>query len=123
MKDRLQGRLSLELRERAKRFGSGGIRLFVSLPKQHEEVRILARQLIRSATSVAAHTQEASRARSNDEFKSKLGGALQEADESVLWLEYLREVCQLSNPEILRLEKEANEIIAIFTTIIKRTTS
>lgn len=123
MDGKFQGRLSLELRERAKRFGSGGIRLFISLPKQHEEVRVLARQLIRSATSVAAHSREASRARSNAEFKSKLGGALQEADESALWLEYLREDCQQSDPEILLLEKEANELIAIFTTMIRPTAS
>jgi hypothetical protein len=36
---------------------------------------------------------EASRARLNEEFFSKLGGALQEADETLLWLELLREGC------------------------------
>jgi len=41
---------------------------------------VLGKQLLRSGTSVAAHTREASRARSEDEFVSKLGGALQEAD-------------------------------------------
>ena len=84
-----QGRLSKEFRDRTKTFASGIIRLFVKLPKGREEVRVLGKQLLRSGTSVAAHVREASRARSDEEFVSKLGGALQEADESQLWLELL----------------------------------
>ena len=81
-----QGRLPMEFRERTKKFASATIRLFVALPKGRDEVRILGKQMLRSGTSVAAHVREASRARSDDEFVSKLGGALQEADESALWL-------------------------------------
>lgn len=50
-----QGRLSIEFRERTKRFASATIRLLVDLPKQREEVRILGKQLLRAGTSVAAH--------------------------------------------------------------------
>jgi four helix bundle protein len=71
-----QGRLPVEFRDRTKRFAVDVIRLFVKLPKQRDEVRILGKQFLRSATSVAAHTREACRARSADEFVSKLGGAL-----------------------------------------------
>jgi four helix bundle protein len=80
------GRLSEEFRDRTKQFASSSIRFFVALPKEREEVRVLGKQLLRAGTSVAAHAREASRARSNDEFVSKLGGALQEADESQLWM-------------------------------------
>jgi len=52
---------------------------------------------------------------------AKLGGALQEADESQLWLEYLREDCQIEAEKTLPLESEAHELIAIFVTMIKRT--
>ena len=76
----------MEFRERTKKFASATIRLFVALPKGRDEVRILGKQMLRSGTSVAAHVRESSRARSNEEFLSKLGGALQEADESALWL-------------------------------------
>ena len=76
----------MEFRERTKKFASATIRLFVALPKGRDEVRILGKQMLRSGTSVAAHVREVSRARSDDEFVSKLGGALQEADESALWL-------------------------------------
>lgn len=81
----------------------------------------MARQMLRSGTSVAAHVREASRARSDDEFVSKLGGALQEADETQLWLELLREDCGISLAQTTPLEKEADELIAIMTTMIKRT--
>jgi four helix bundle protein len=116
-----QGRLSTEFRNRTKAFAAGVIRLFVKLPKAREEVRILGKQLLRSGTSVAAHTREASRARSDDEFVSKLGGALQEADESALWLELLREECGIASADTLPMEKEADELMAIFTTMINKT--
>jgi len=64
---------------------------------------------------------EASRARSDEEFVSKLGGALQETDESVLWLELLREECGIDPSLTKPLEKEADELMAIMTTMINRT--
>ena len=102
-------------------FASSIIRLFVTLPKSREEVRVLGKQLLRSGTSVAAQVREASRARSDEEFVSKLGGALQEADESALWLELLREDCGVEPAATKPLEAEASELIAIFTTMINRT--
>jgi four helix bundle protein len=117
----MAGRLPDEFRQRVKQYAARTIRLFVKLPKGREEVRVLGKQLLRSGTSVAAHVREASRARSDEEFASKLGGALQEADESQLWLELLREECGIA-PELTQpLEKESSELIAIFTTMIIRT--
>lgn len=116
-----QGRLSTEFRNRTKAFAASVIRLFVKLPKSREEVRVLGKQLLRSGTSVAAHTREASRARSDEEFISKLGGALQESDESSLWLELLREECGTAPTATLPLEKEADELMAIMTTMINKT--
>ena len=114
-------RLPEEFRNRTKLYASAAIRLFVKLPKQREEVRILGKQLLRSGTSVAAHVREASRARSDAEFTSKLGGALQEADETALWLELLREECAVDASQTKPLETESSELIAIFTTMINRT--
>ena len=116
-----QGRLSVEFRERTKKFAAATIRLFVKLPKAREEVRVVGKQLLRSGTSVAAHVREASRARSDEEFVSKLGGALQEADESQMWLELLREECGTAPADTLPMEKEADELMAIRTTMINRT--
>ncbi len=60
-------RLSQELRDRTKKFSSSIIRLFESLPIQRYAVQVLGKQLLRSGTSLAAHTREASRARSDAE--------------------------------------------------------
>lgn len=116
-----EGRLPQEFRDRSKRFAATVIRLYVKLPKQHEEVRVCGKQMLRAGTSVAAHVREASRARSEAEFVSKLGGALQETDETQLWLELLHEECHIEPSSTRPLEQEAHELIAIMTTMIRRT--
>jgi four helix bundle protein len=114
-------RLSPELRDRTKRYASAVIRLYVRLPRTRKEVEVVGHQLLRAGTSVAAQIREASRARSNAEFCSKLDGALQEADESQLWLELLQEDCRIDAEKIDPLHREADELIAIFATIVRRT--
>lgn len=52
---------------------------------------MIGHQLLRSGTSVTAHAREASHSRSDAEFASNIDGLLQEADESLLWLELLHE--------------------------------
>jgi four helix bundle protein len=113
-------RLSEELRGRTKRFASAVIQFYIALPKEREEVRVLGNQLLRSGTSVAAHAREASRARSDSEFCSKLDGLLQEADESQLWLELLRDDCDISGDQADPLWREADELMAIFTTMVAK---
>jgi len=113
-------RLSEELRGRTKQYASAVIRCYVKLPKEREEVRVLGKQLLRSGTSVAAHAREASRARSDGEFCSKLDGLLQEADESQLWLELLRDDCKIAGEEMEFLLRETNELLAIFTSMVSK---
>ncbi len=113
-------RLSEELRQRTKNYASAVIRLYVELPKARDEVRIRGNQLLRSGTSVAAHAREGSRARSDSEFCSKLDGLLQEADESQLWIELLRDDCNIRGEEIDKLHQETVELLAIFTTIVSK---
>ena len=114
-------RLSEDLRQRTKRYASAIIRLYVALPKQRKEVEVLGHQLLRSGTSVAAHIREASRARSDAEFCSKLDGLLQEADESQLWLELLRDDCGIQSDSSKELHQETGELIAIFTAMVTST--
>jgi four helix bundle protein len=113
-------RLSIELRDRTKRYASAAIRFYSALPRQRKEVEVLGHQLLRSGTSVAAHAREASRARSDAEFCSKLDGLLQEADESSLWIELLRDDCNIHGDATDRLYQESNELIAIFATITSK---
>lgn len=115
-----RGRLPQEFRDRTKRFGAMAIRLYVKLPKNREEVVVCGKQMLRAGTSVASHVREASRARSDAEFISKLGGALQECDETELWLEYLREECAIDSSLTTPGESEADQLISIMTTMIKK---
>ena len=113
-------RLSEELRGRTKNYASAIIRFHLKLPKESEEVRVLAKQLLRSGTSVAAHAREASRARSDSEFCSNLDGLLQEADESQLWLELLRDDCAIISKQLENLLRETGELMGIFITMVSK---
>jgi len=113
-------RLGEELRGRTQQYASPIIRFYVKLPREREEVRVLGKQLLRSATSVAAHSREASRARSDSEFCSKLDGLLQEADESQLWLELLRDDCGIAGGQMDHLLRETNELLALFTSMVSK---
>ena len=114
-------RLSEDLRAKTKAVASSVIRLYIDLPKNRREVEVIGHQLLRSGTSIASHAREASRSRSDAEFCSKLDGLLQEADESLLWLELLREDCNISSDLILKTHREISELIAIFITMISKT--
>jgi len=106
-------------RARTKCYASVTVRFYISLPKNREEVSVLGRQLLRSGTSVAAQYREASRARSDAEFVSKIECCVQEADESMLWLELLRDDCGIRDDRLDLLLKESDELIAIFVTMAK----
>jgi four helix bundle protein len=113
-------RLDENLRQRTKAFASSIIHAYIRLPKYREEVAVLGKQMLRSGTSVASHAREASRARSDAEFCSKLDGLLQEADETQLWLELLIEDCNISDTALPVIHREAGELLAIFTTIVSK---
>lgn len=112
-----------ELRLRTRRFAGRVVRLYIALPLRRGEVAVLGKQMIRSGTSVAANYREASRARSRNEFISKIEQCAQEADETLLWLELLRDDCGVNLSEITALWQEADELIAIFVTMAKNTKS
>ena len=97
------------------------VRLYSGLPKGRNEIDVIGHQLLRSGTSVAAHITEASRARSTAEFSSKINGALQEADESQLWIEVLREECGMKGATIDALHRETGELISILVALAKNT--
>jgi four helix bundle protein len=111
-----------ELRDRTKSFALRIIRLYVALPKT-AEAQVIGRQVLRSGTSIGAHYREASRARSDAEFVSKIGIALQELDETAYWLELLLEAEIVPAGRLEALQQETGELIAIFTTVVKKVKS
>ena len=108
-----------EFRVRTKKFASDTIGLYCDLPKTRTEVQVVGRQLLRAGTSVAANYREASRSRSAADFISKIETCAQEADETQLWLELLKESCGIGNKLLDQLWQEADELIAIFVTMSK----
>ena len=93
--------------------------MYSSLPKT-TEVQVMGKQVLRSGTSVGANYREAYRARSKAEFIAKLGDCLKELDESSYWFELLDESGVVSSVTLAPLQKECNELLAIFTTIAKK---
>jgi four helix bundle protein len=79
--------------------------------------KVVVKQLVRAGTSVGSNYCASQRARSDKEFISKMNIVLEEADECVFWLEIINEK-QWFDVEILL--KEANELTAIFVTILKK---
>jgi four helix bundle protein len=71
-------------------------------------------QLIRASASVAANYRAAGLARSRKEFIAKLGVVIEEADECVLWLEYIRTLSSPKGPEPAALVDEASQLLRIF---------
>jgi four helix bundle protein len=113
-------RKHVELRNRTKAFSLRIVRLCDSLPSRRSS-NVIATQLLRSGMSVAANYRAAGRARSKAEFIAKLGIVVEEADESVFWLELLVDAEIVSAKRLEPLLTEANELLAIFSA--SRTTS
>jgi len=108
----------VDLKTRTKDLALRVIRLYAALPKSTES-QVVGKQLLRSGTSVGAQYREACRARSNAEFVSKLGGALQELDETSYWMELLVEASIVPHAKLEPLLDEANQLTAILTTCAK----
>lgn len=105
---------SQELIDRSQNFALQIIHLADSLPNKRS-ADIIARQIIRSATSVGANYRAACRSRSHAEFVSKMHDVQEEADETQFWLETLYKSNSISEGRFKDLWKEASELTAIFT--------
>ena len=108
----------VDLKQRTKAFALRIIRLYTKLPES-QVAQVIGKQILRSGTSVGAHYREAARARSTAEFVSKLGGGLQELDESQYWMELLEAAKIVPARKLKDLLKETDELLAILTTCSK----
>lgn len=109
-----------DLLPRTKMFARRIIRLYCALAKNDTVAQVLGKQALRSGTSVGANYREANRARSKPEFISKMGDCLKEADETLYWLELMMDENVVPSRRLTPLADEANELVAIFITILKR---
>lgn len=102
-----------EMAERTKQFALGILRLAETLPHNRSGMTI-GNQIVRSGTSVAANYRAALRGRSKAEFISKIGTVLEEADESLFWLEMIEDAGLLTPAAITELKTEADALVRIF---------
>ena len=108
-----------ELQIRTKKFALEIIR-FVELLPNNRVGWTFTDQIIRSSTSVAANYRAVCRAKSDRDFINKIGTVIEEADETLFWLEMIEESEILKQEsKILSLKHEANELTAIFVSSIK----
>lgn len=107
-----------QLEKRTKIFSITIIKLSCSLPNTPES-RVIRNQITKSGTSIGANYREANRARSKADFSNKISIAESEASETVYWLEIIEELEWAENQTLQNTIKEANELLAIFTSIGK----
>ena len=101
-----------KLKLRTKNFAVEIVKYYRNLPKT-EEAKIIGKQLLRSATSIAANYRAVCRARSDAEFFAKLSIVVEEADETLLWLELIIESELIKDDKTKQLYQEALEILSI----------
>ncbi|AWI10427.1 four helix bundle protein [Ereboglobus luteus] len=107
-----------DLKKRTKQFALRIIKMTEALPRTMTG-GVLGKQLLRSATSVAANYRSACRGRSKPEFIAKLGIVEEESDESSFWLELIEESGLLPAKKLAALKKESEELTAIMVSSIR----
>jgi four helix bundle protein len=106
-----------DLRIRTKKFALRIIKLYQNMPHSGE-AQVIGKQVLRSGTSVGAQYREACRAKSPADFINMMGGALKELDETAYWLELLIEGEIVPTTILADLQKETDELLAIFVSSI-----
>ena len=94
------------------------VKLYQFLCETRKEF-VLSKQLLRSGTAVGALVREAEHAESKADFKHKMAIAQKEINESIYWLELLKETDYLTNEQFQSINLDAVEIIKLLTSIIK----
>jgi four helix bundle protein len=103
-----------ELRDRTKAFAIRIVKLYRLLPRTADS-QVVGKQLLRCGTSVAANYRAACRGRSRAEWIAEIGLVVEEADETVFWLEMLSDCGIVPSQRCEDILKEAHELSAIFT--------
>jgi four helix bundle protein len=103
-----------QMQGRTKSFAIRIVRMFQRLPKT-DEARILGRHVLRAGTAIASNYRAACRSKSRADFVSKLGTAVEEADETVFWAELLEESGIFRTKELQEIKTEAEELLRIFS--------
>lgn len=112
-------RFNQEMRARTIRFSVAVYHLLNSV-RLNDLSRIPARQLLRSSSSVASNFSAATRGRSDAEFYAKICIVTEECDETLFWISYMVESGILTTAGVAAIQKEALELLCIFSSIKKK---
>lgn len=97
------------------------IRLYQWLNKNHKDIHSLAKQILRSGTSIGANVEEAVGAFSRKEFASKIGISYKESRETLYWLRLLKATDYLDENQYTSIYSDCDEIKKILASILKTT--
>ncbi len=104
--------------DKSKAFAVRIIKFYKYLCEEKKEF-VLAKQILRSRTSIGANARESKNAQSKADFIHKLSISLKEADETAYWLELLIESDIVQEKQVHDLYEANIELIKIMTAIIK----
>lgn len=107
-----------DLEKRTKQFAVRILKLSAKLPNTIE-AKVIRNQISKSGTSVGANYREANRSRSKADFTNRVRISESEASETVYWLEIIQEFEWIEENELIEMLNEANELLAIYSTIGK----
>jgi four helix bundle protein len=108
-----------ELKIRTKSFAIRTFKFLMAIEK-NKAVDVVSYQLFKSSSSVAANYRAVCRGKSDSDFLNKLKIVDEEADESLFWLEFIKELeIDCDKIELEKLIKEADELVAIFSAAIR----
>ena len=108
------------IQDRSYEFACRVIRLVDYIGRKSLVLRTIARQVLKSGTSVGANLEEASAAQSKPDFISKCSIAAKEARETRYWLRLLIAAKGVSKDRLTPLIDESDQLVAILTTILKK---
>jgi len=103
-----------QFKKRTKTLAVAVVIFYDKMPKT-DASRVLGKQLIRSVTSTAANYRAACIARSSKEFYSKMSIVVEEADETIFWLEMIRDTNLVSEDQLTDFINEATEISKVMS--------
>ena len=107
-----------DIQERTFAFGVRVVELIDRMPRTLAGETI-AKQLIRSGTSVGSNMQEADGAESKKDFIHKVSVAYKEVRESRHWLATIRATIMKEDAEVIALWQESDELVRILFAILR----
>jgi four helix bundle protein len=105
-------KLKNDLKHRSYQYSIAIIEFLDTLPKDTSS-QVIAKQLLRSATSIGANVVEAKCASSRRDFTNFFSYSLKSANESLYWLGLLRDAKKIRSPQLEHLLRETEEIANI----------